>query len=81
MSEKNRKEPINKYLNSKLYKLQCDDGYFYIGNTTQSLCKRLYDHKVRSNSIQYKDMKIYKHINLLAWTRVKIILISEHFLQ
>ena len=78
MSEENRKEPINKYLSSKIYKLQCDDGYFYIGSTTQPLCKRLYDHKLRSNFIQYKGMKIYKHINLIGWNRVKIILISEH---
>ena len=78
MTEENRIIPKNKYLHSKIYKLQCDDGHIYIGHTTQKLSKRFSDHKMRSRIKQFQDMKIYKHINNIGWDKVKIVLISEH---
>ena len=80
MTEENRNKK-NMYAHSKIYKLQCDDGYFYIGHTTQHLNKRISDHKERSKINFYKDMKIYKHILSIGWDSVKPILISEHALE
>jgi len=39
-----------------------DDGYFYIGSTTQSLEKRLINHISCSKNEKYK-LKLYKYIN------------------
>ena len=63
----------NKYNESKIYKLQGNDGYFYIGSTTQNLCARLCDHRRSSERPEYKNTKVYKHFNNLGWNNVKII--------
>ena len=47
----NHTKPIyNKFFHSKIYKLQANDGYFYIGSTIQNLNSRLNDHRCTSNS-------------------------------
>jgi hypothetical protein len=69
----------NIYNHSKLYKLQCDDGYMYIGCTTQALSVRLGEHKKRSKIDINRN--VYSHINIIGWDKVKIILISEHNLE
>lgn len=63
------------YSHSKIYKLQCNDGYFYIGSTCNKLRVRLSQHKIKSNT--YNDRKIYSHINSIGWDNVRIILIEE----
>ena len=62
------------YSRSKIYKLQCDDGHFYIGSTKNELRKRLQDHKGDSKR---HDSKVYQHINAIGWERVRIVLIEE----
>jgi len=51
------------YQNGKIYKLVCDEtGFTYYGSTTQTLSKRLADHKGRYNGCMTKYMinpKIY----------------------
>jgi hypothetical protein len=64
------------YSNGKVYRLVCDDGHFYIGSTTSTLCKRLYEHKKLSKSTRGKKMRVYNHINKNGWDTVKIILIE-----
>jgi predicted GIY-YIG superfamily endonuclease len=66
------------YVNGKVYKLICDDGYFYIGSTTTPLAKRLYHHKRASTIEKTKNSRVYQHINTIGWDRVRIILIEEH---
>lgn len=46
------------YANSKIYKVQFDDGHFYIGSTATELRKRLYGHRDdRSKSACSQYMK------------------------
>jgi Uri superfamily endonuclease len=63
------------YSNSKIYKLQCNDGYFYIGSTCDELRKRLWGHKKTSKTKNH--IKVYKHINSIGWDNVSIILIES----
>ena len=69
----------NRYSKSKVYKLQCDDGYYYIGSTTAPLSKRLGGHK--KDSIKNPHQKKFQHINTIGWDKVKIVLVSEHCLE
>ena len=62
------------YKNSKIYKLQCDDGHFYIGSTTTTLVKRFCSHKTRAK--KNPDRRVYKHIDN-NWDSVRIVLIEE----
>lgn len=62
------------YKSSKIYKLQCEDGHFYIGSSVTDLRKRLYEHK--SQSKRTPEQRVYKHING-EWNRVRIILVEE----
>jgi predicted GIY-YIG superfamily endonuclease len=66
------------YESGKIYKLQCSDGYYYIGSTTNSLSRRLITHKASSKRDSCKNYKIYKHINQLGWNNVEILLIQEY---
>jgi hypothetical protein len=68
----------NRYNESKVYKLQCNDGYYYIGSTTSNLYKRFIQHK---NDSKRSNRKIFNHINNIGWDNVRIILISEHCLE
>ena len=69
----------NRYNHSKLYKLQCEDGYMYIGSTTQALSKRLGEHKIKSKI--YSERDVYSHINSIGWDKVCIVLVTEHCLE
>jgi hypothetical protein len=62
------------YKNGKLYKLQCDDGYYYIGSTCNELRFRLYGHKTDSKD---ENSKKYQHINTIGWDRVRIVLVED----
>ena len=64
--------------NAKVYKLFCDDGYFYYGSSIQKyLSTRMWSHKADSIKDKYKNNKVYTHINKIGWERVKIILVEE----
>lgn len=62
------------YEKSKVYKLQHDDGHFYIGSTINELRVRYKQHKNYAKS--FPNRKVYSHINN-EWDNVKIILIEE----
>jgi predicted GIY-YIG superfamily endonuclease len=62
------------YKNSVIYRIVCNDGYYYIGVTIQSLEKRLKNHKACSKN---GTNKIYEHINEIGWDNVKIELIEN----
>jgi hypothetical protein len=61
------------YETSKIYRLQHDDGKFYIGSTINDLRVRLQDHKRKSK--QKPERRVYQHINN-EWGKVRIILIE-----
>jgi len=65
---------IDRYADSKIYALWCEDEHFYIGSTINELNYRLRDHKHHSK--QFPHRKVYAHINELGWHRVKIQLIE-----
>ena len=62
------------YEKSKIYKLQCASGHFYIGSTSNTFAKRLGQHKDLSKKTP--DRRVYKHING-DWSQVRMILIEE----
>jgi predicted GIY-YIG superfamily endonuclease len=62
------------YSKSKIYKLQCEDGHFYIGSTASELRFRLQNHKGISK--RNTEQRVYKHIGT-DWNKVKIVLIEE----
>jgi predicted GIY-YIG superfamily endonuclease len=64
------------YSKSKIYKLQCEDGYFYIGSTCNELRFRLANHK--ASSIERQNTRVYKHINELGWDKVRMVLVEEY---
>jgi predicted GIY-YIG superfamily endonuclease len=63
------------YKNGKVYKLQCEDGYYYIGSTATELRKR--SHKHKQHAKEFPERRVYQHINALGWDRVRIILIED----
>ena len=63
------------YLNGKIYRLVCEDGYYYIGSTRTELRFRLAKHK--KDSLIDTERKVYKHINSIGWDNVIIDLIEE----
>jgi hypothetical protein len=64
------------YDNGKIYKLQCNDGHFYIGSTTSLLKYRKRGHVL--DSAKYPERKIYNHINKIGWENVKIQLVEDY---
>ena len=64
-----------RYQTSKIYRLLCKDGHYYIGSTTQALNVRLNTHKTLSKS---KNDPIYKHGNQIGWDNIKIELLEEY---
>jgi hypothetical protein len=61
------------YESSKIYRLQHDDGHFYIGSSVNELRVRLGQHK--KSCKMYAERRVYKHINN-EWDKVKIVLIE-----
>lgn len=59
----------------KVYKLLCNDGYYYIGSTKAALKHRLFDHK--KHSLIFPDRKVYKHILTCGWENTKIVCIED----
>jgi predicted GIY-YIG superfamily endonuclease len=63
------------YEKSKIYKVQCSDGYFYIGSSYNTLAKRLGQHK--GKALRRPEQRLYKHING-DWTGVRMVLIEDY---
>jgi hypothetical protein len=61
------------YSRSSIYKLQCDDGYFYIGSTCNDLRVRFANHK--RDGLKNPTQPVYNHI-AGKWDNVRIILIT-----
>ena len=80
--EKIKKEELNRYNNSKVYKLiNTVDDTFYIGSTCTSLSKRLNKHKTVAKRDVCKSTRLYSHLNKIGVENVKIILINEFYLD
>ena len=62
------------YKNGKVYKLQCEDGHYYIGSTATELRKRFKGHKDKSTKPQ--KPRVYQHING-EWHKVRIVLVED----
>ena len=61
--------------NGRIYQLVCEDGYYYIGSTKNELRKRLHQHKMKSK--EKPNRRLYQHVNMLGWDKVKIVLVEE----
>ena len=72
----NNKETVNKYQNTKIYRLEhIPTGYFYIGSTTQHfLCNRLSGHRQHAKN---RPSPAHLKFNELGWDGVKIVLIQQ----
>lgn len=64
------------YKKGKIYKLECNDGHYYIGSTVNQLKYRLANHK--QDSKKFFDRLVYKHIETIGWNSVEIKLIEEY---
>lgn len=62
------------YEKSKIYKLVCEDGFYYYGSTTSTLSNRLSKHKTNS---RIENSKLYTHIKTIGWDKVNIQLIEQ----
>lgn len=60
------------YEKSKIYKLECDDGYYYIGSTCDTLKRRFSNHK-HSRDSSPKN----RYFNNIGWDKVRITLIED----
>ena len=63
-----------RYESSKIYKLVCEDGFYYYGSTTSTLANRLSKHKTNS---KIENSKLYRHIKPNGWDKVSIQLIED----
>ena len=78
--EKTLKMEHNRYNNGRIYKIvDTVNGYFYIGSTCNPLTKRLSKHKYDSK--RHPERSVYKYFNSIKWENVKIILITECYLD
>ena len=66
---------MNTYQQSKIYRLLSEDGYYYIGSTTQPLQQRLHNHKRLS---KLGVNKVYEFINQIGWDKITIELIEDY---
>ena len=66
------------YENGKIYKLECSDGYYYIGSTTTTLNVRLRNHMASSKRPLCMGYKLYSHINEIGWSNVAIVLVEAY---
>jgi len=69
----------NKYSNTKIYKLECGDGFYYYGHTTNTLSYRKGGHKTDSNKPNHNNSPLYKHIKncKIDWKDIRMILIES----
>ena len=70
------KSETNRYNNGKIYKIiDMINDFYYIGSTTSTLARRLYEHKQNITRIQSR--KVYNYFNEIGFDNIKIILIKE----
>ena len=67
--------PID-YTNSKIYRLVCPDGYYYVSSTTNELNTCIKYHKHRSSTHAYSNF--YNHIQNIGWDNVTIELLETY---
>ena len=61
------------YGNAKIYKIECDDGYFYYGSTCLTLAQRTYGHKQKINM---RNTKVYNFLRTCKnW---KLVLVENY---
>jgi len=65
-----------KYENARIYKMEDNEGYFYIGSTLSSLNEKKRNHKNKSKVCPEKI--IYKRFNESGWDTVKIRLLQDN---
>ena len=69
---------INKYHNSKIYKIVSDyTDKIYIGSTTQLLCKRIYNHKKHYQEFKKNIGRYIRSFDLIELGEVDIILLEN----
>jgi len=68
-------DATSKYQFSKIYRLQCEDGHYYIGATTQALELRLKNHRNLSTT---GVNNAYAYMNHVGWNTIIIILVEEY---
>jgi hypothetical protein len=70
----------NKYADTKIYKLECPDGFYYYGHTTNTLSYRKGGHKSDSKKSRNSNSPLYKHIEncKIDWKDIKMILIENY---
>jgi hypothetical protein len=61
----------------KIYRLECNDGHFYIGSTSKSLTYRKAQHVQTSLRGDSRGNKVYSHIHKIGWDNVKIVLVQD----
>ena len=80
MSNNENNIKVNRYENSKIYKLfDPNTEYFYIGSTCDTLSKRFNRHKTVAKSKPH--IKVYVCFNEVGWENVKIVLMQELYLE
>jgi hypothetical protein len=72
MAEENNDIP---QLKGYVYRLNCNDGYFYIGSTINSLRKRLTEHKQCAK--KFPERKLYKHLLSVGWHNIGLQCVEE----
>ena len=60
----------------RIYKIE-GGGKIYIGSTTQTLKKRLKNHKSKATEESRKNTPLYKHFNAIGWDNATIELLIE----
>jgi hypothetical protein len=56
----------------RIYRLECQDGYFYYGSTRKTLAARKAQHVQASLRDDCRGNKVYSHIHKIGWDNVKI---------
>jgi len=65
------------YANGKIYRLVNNvDEKYYIGSTCNPLHKRKNGHK--RDAVKSPEQPVYKHLNIIGWDNVEIILIESY---
>ena len=70
------KSETNRFHFGKIYKIiDRINGFYYLGETTSSLAKRFYEHKMDTTRLQ--SQKVYKYFNEIGFENLEIILVRE----
>lgn len=72
MSVEVKARNLKDFNNALIYKIQCEDGFYYYGSTCNTLNKRLENHRL--NARHQPERRVYKHINAIGWDNARIIL-------